>query len=426
MSLEIFKEYLLSKLGRAEGAVYKFDNSFAAALTRNITHNEAVVLLLALTPHVLPHFLDNVIKEIQPDGGDFPEFGGVRLSNHRGLMPTGETAQWILAGEEVNERLEIVELFKKDHWFYKEDILYLDQVQEGEPFMSGRIILSQKGLSLLIYGTESVEYDYSFPAQKLVTSLEWQDLILPEATRKQIDEIISWEQNKELILKNWKQDKFFKKGFRTMFYGPSGTGKTMTASLIGKELSKNLNREIPVYRIDLSLIVSKYVGETEKNLGKLFAKAESKNWILFFDEGENFFSHRTNIKDANDKYANQEVSYLLQRIEDYDGLVIVATNLKNNVDEAFARRFQSMIEFKLPNEQERMMLWENILPDVSLIAREQNLITQLLKYNLSGGNIVNVVQYACLKGAEMKDPIITAEHCITGIRRELSKVGKTI
>jgi AAA+ superfamily predicted ATPase len=426
MSFDLFKKYLCTKLTSAEYSGINFSGSFIDALHRNTSHEESIVLLLALAPHILPHFLDNIIKEIQPDGGDFPEIGGVRLSNHRGLLPTGETAQWILAANDISERLEVLELFKKDHWFYRDDILYLESVEEGEPFMSGRIILTQKGLSLLIYGIENAEHDYTFPAQKLETNLEWEDLVLPEGTKKQIDEIISWEKHKELILQHWKQARFFKKGYRTLFYGPSGTGKTMTASLIGKELSLNLNREIPVYRIDLSQIVSKYVGETEKNLGKLFAKAEHKNWILFFDEGENFFSNRTNIKDANDKYANQEVSYLLQRIEDYNGLVIVATNLKSNIDDAFARRFQSMIEFKLPNEQERESLWNNILPDITLIPHESDLIPQLLKYNLSGGNIVNVVQYACLKGAEMPDPLITAEHCITGIRRELAKVGKTI
>lgn len=426
MSFEVFRSYLISQLKNDNNSSYDFANSFAEELNHSSTHSEAIILLLVLAPHILPNFLDNIIKEVFPDGGDFPEFGGVRLTNHRGLLPTGETAQWILAQDDINERLEVVDLFKKDHWFYKEDILCLETVQEGEPVMSGRIILSQKGLSLLIYGIESVEYDYTFPAQKLVTNLAWEDLILPEATKKQIDEIISWEKNKDLILNKWKQGKFFKKGYRTMFYGPSGTGKTMTASLIGKELSKILQKEIPVFRVDLSQIVSKYVGETEKNLGKLFAKAENKNWILFFDEGENFFSNRTNIKDSNDKYANQEVSYLLQRIEDYDGLIIVATNLKSNVDDAFARRFQSMIEFRLPNEKERESLWNNILPDAELIPRDYDLIPQLLKYNLSGGNIVNVVQYACLKGAESSNPIITVENCLVGIRRELAKVGKTI
>ena len=426
MSLEIFKNYLLSKLRFEKSMKYDFTNSFSSELQQSPSHEEAVILLLALAPHILPNFLDSIIKEVYPDGGDLPEIGGVRLNNHRGLLPTGETAQWILAGEDVNDRLGIVEFFKKDHWFYKEDILYIEQVQEGEPFMSGRIILSHKGLSLLIYGEEELETNYSFPAQKIETNLDWEDLVLPESTKKQIEDIISWEKNKERILEEWKQGKFFKRGYRTLFYGPSGTGKTMTASLIGKELSRITKTKIPVYRVDLSQIVSKYVGETEKNLGKLFAKAEHKNWILFFDEGENFFSNRTNIKDSNDKYANQEVSYLLQRIEDYEGLVIVATNLKSNIDEAFARRFQSMVEFKLPTEKERELLWKNILPESKLIPWETQLIPQLLKYNLTGGNIVNVVQYACLKAAEQGDPVITVEYCLIGIRRELAKVGKTI
>lgn len=417
---------MISILKSETEEVYNFDNSFSEELNRNIPHEEAVILLLSLAPHILPHFLDDVIKEAQPEGGELPQFGGIRLSNHRGLLPTGETAQWILASDDISSRLDIVDLFKKDHWFYQDDILYLDTVQEGEPFMSGRIILSTKAISLLIYGAEVVETDYSFPAQKLTTELDWKDLVLPETTKLQIDEIISWERSKERILKEWKQEKFFKKGYRTLFYGPSGTGKTMTASLIGKELSDIYAKEIPVYRVDLSMIVSKYVGETEKNLGKLFAKAENKNWILFFDEGENFFSNRTNIKDANDKYANQEVSYLLQRIEDYNGLVIVATNLKSNIDDAFARRFQSMIEFKLPNDKERELLWMNILPHEEFIQRESELVSQLIKYNLSGGNIVNVVQYACLKATEMEEPMITLNNCITGIRRELAKVGKTI
>lgn len=426
MSFDFFKNYLISKLRSIDEQVYDFENSFSVELNQPTTHQEAVVLLLALAPHVLPHFLDNIIKEIYPDGGDMPELGGIRLSNHRGLLPTGETAQWILSAEDVPNRLDVMGLFQKEHWFYKNDILYLESVQEGEPIMSGRIILTQKAISLLIYGSEILEVDYTFPALKLSTHLDWPDLILPESTKNQIDEIISWEKNKHLILNTWQQSKFFKKGYRTLFYGPSGTGKTMTASLIGKELSRIQNQEVPVYRVDLSMIVSKYVGETEKNLGKLFAKAENRNWILFFDEGENFFSNRTNIKDSNDKYANQEVSYLLQRIEDYDGIVIVATNLKSNIDDAFARRFQSMIEFKLPNERERALLWQGILPAEEFIPWEENLISKVIPYNLSGGNIVNVIQYACLKGAEMTNPLITHENCMIGIKRELAKEGKTI
>ena len=128
---------------------------------------------------------------------------------------------------------------------------------------------------------------------------------------------------------------------KILFIGEPGTGKKTLASLIGQQSGKE------VYRIDLSMIVSKYIGETEKNLELVFAKAENKGWILFFDEADALFGKRTNVKDAHDKYANQEVAYLLQRIEDYNGLVIVATNMKNNIDDAFIRRFQTIISFPI-------------------------------------------------------------------------------
>lgn len=426
MPYQLFKKYLTAQLSSSEKQEYDFSGSFSQTLDRHTSHEESVILLLALVPHILPHFLDEIFKAIFPKGGDISQLGGVRNGNYRGFLPTGETAQYILAADEVSERIEIVNLFRKDHWFYLDDILQLEQVAEGEPFMSGRIILTKKAVALLLFGEEVTEEAENFPAQKISTHLDWEDLILTEETKQQVNEIVAWEKNKNLILETWKQEKFFKKGFRVLFHGPSGTGKTLTASLLGKELSIIRGRDTPVYRIDLSTIVSKYIGETEKNLEKLFAKAENKNWILFFDEGENFFSARTAVRDSHDKYANQEVSYLLQRIEDFDGLIIVATNLKSNMDAAFARRFQSMIEFKLPNNAERKELWENILPSESVLPRENGLVEKLLQYNLSGGSIVNIVQYACLKAAQMEEPGITMVNCLLGIKQELAKSGKTI
>ena len=426
MPYELFKKYLTQQLTNREIQTYDFAGSFAQNLQRETLHEEGVILLLALVPHILPHYLDGIFKEIFPKGGELSQLGGVRSGTYRGFLPTGETAQYILAGEEIGERIEVVNYFRKDHWFYLDDILQLEHVPEGEPIMSGKIVLSKKAIALLLFDEEVTEESNQFPAQKIETKLEWEDLILTETTKIQVEEILTWEKNKSLILKEWKQEKFFKKGFRVLFYGSSGTGKTLTASLIGKELSRIRKRTIPVYRIDLSMMISKYIGETEKNLEKLFAKAENKDWILFFDEGENFFSTRTSVRDSHDKYANQEVSYLLQRIEDFDGLIIVATNLKANMDQAFARRFQSMIEFKLPSMEERKQLWDNILPAKELIPREKGLTQELIKHNLSGGSIVNVIQYACLKAAQMKEPAITLENCLHGIKLELAKSGKTM
>jgi SpoVK/Ycf46/Vps4 family AAA+-type ATPase len=173
----------------------------------------------------------------------------------------------------------------------------------------------------------------NFPAQRITTEMEWKDLVLNEQTLAQIEELHAWINHSSTLLYDWGMKRQFKLGYRVLFYGPPGTGKTLTASLLGKYTGKD------VYKIDLSMVVSKFIGETEKNLSSLFTKAESKDWILFFDEADALFSKRTNVRDAHDKYAHQEVSYLLQRVENYDGLVILSSNLKSNIDDAFIRRF---------------------------------------------------------------------------------------
>jgi SpoVK/Ycf46/Vps4 family AAA+-type ATPase len=174
----------------------------------------------------------------------------------------------------------------------------------------------------------------------LDTEQSWKELALDKETLKQVEEIKGWLKQSSTVKPGSSLGKKLKPGYRTLFYGPAGTGKTSTAALIGKELNKE------VYKIDLSQLVSKYIGETEKNLELVFASAKDKDWILFFDEADALFGKRTDIKDAHDRYANQEVSYLLQRMEEYNGLAILATNLKGNIDEAFTRRFNSVIRFK--------------------------------------------------------------------------------
>ena len=144
------------------------------------------------------------------------------------------------------------------------------------------------------------------------------------------------------MLIEWQLNRYVSGGYRVLFHGPPGTGKSMTVRLLGKNSGRD------VFRVDLSQVVSKYIGETEKNLSRIFDKAELRDWILFFDEADALFGKRTDIKDAHDRFANQEISFLLQRIEDFSGLVILATNLKSNLDEAFLRRFQSVVYFNVP------------------------------------------------------------------------------
>jgi SpoVK/Ycf46/Vps4 family AAA+-type ATPase len=174
------------------------------------------------------------------------------------------------------------------------------------------------------------------------------------------------------------------------------------------------------------MVVSKYIGETAKNLEKVFRKAENKNWILFFDEADALFGKRTQISDAHDKYANQEISYLLQRLEDYPGLVILASNMKSNIDEAFARRLQSMIAFPMPKARERLRLWNESFSGCSKLEGAMNLKSVAEKYELSGGSILNVVMYSALMALHRGEITILEKDILEGIRKEYEKSGQTL
>lgn len=205
------------------------------------------------------------------------------------------------------------------------------------------------------------------------------------------------------LFSNEDAKKMFSPGYVVMFYGPPGTGKSITAALIGKHCS------VPVYRIDLSRIISKYIGETEKNLERVFARLESKNVILFFDEADALFGKRTEIIDAKDKYANQEVSYLLQRIEKWNGVVILATNNDKNLDEAFKRRIIKHVSFEAPGKAELIKLWTGHLPK-GFEFESEDLVEKLSStYPFTGANISTVLKRACIEALSRQSNVITVE-----------------
>ncbi len=240
-------------------------------------------------------------------------------------------------------------------------------------------------------------------------------------THEQLDEILAWVEHGDTLLGDWGLGKRLKPGYRTLFHGPAGTGKTLTASLLGKRTGRD------VYRVDLSMVVSKYIGETEKNLAALFAKAENKDWILFFDEGDALFGKRTATKDAHDRHANQEVSYLLQRVEAYDGLIVLASNFKSNIDEAFMRRFQSVIAFLPPSQDERRRLWANAWPSGRLsFASGCDPATLAADYEITGATINNVVQKICLRLLANGDRHVDQDMVLDVLRQELGKEGKLV
>lgn len=235
-------------------------------------------------------------------------------------------------------------------------------------------------------------------------------MVLNPSTLDQIDQLRSWLKQPG----NFSSAKNIKTGYRVLFYGPAGTGKSLSAALLAKELGLEL------YKVDLSHIISKYIGETEKNLAKLFDEAERSNWVLFFDEADALFGKRTDVKDSHDKYANQEVSYLLQRIEDYQGLLILAPNMKSNLDHPFIRRFQSVIHFPLPTPAERKRIWEAGLLENKLDQEKIDLDSIAQMHELSPASIMNVVHYVHKKSES--GTALTEALVIKGIHEYSPKV----
>lgn len=386
-----------------------------------LTPSERVVVLLALVPHVRPQLLDVLWSKNETTQRGFTEFGGLHTTNHGGFMPTGETAAFILAGDDLEARFEVMRLFEGDHFFAKHNILSLTPVDRGEPMLSGALTISREYLNWLTTGVQrKPNFTSEFPARLIETKLTWDDLVLPASTLEQLEEIRQWIQHSETLLKDWGMNHKLRPGFTSLFYGPPGTGKTLSACLLGKQCGCD------VYKIDLSMIVSKYIGETEKNLARVFDMAEHKKWILFFDEADALFGKRTKVDDAHDRYANQEVSFLLQRIEEFHGVAILASNQKANIDDAFLRRFESVIYFPMPRSSERFRIWQQAFSPKAVLEHNVDLTRVAEKYDLAGGTIMNVVRYSSLKALSRQENTILLEDLEEGIRRECLKEGRTV
>ncbi|SFK24792.1 ATPase family associated with various cellular activities (AAA) [Nitrosomonas aestuarii] len=382
--------------------------------------DERLIVILALMPHLQAQALDSFLFMNKDIARCFTEFGGWQGKHHSGFLPTCETAVFILAGSDLTRRFQVLQLFQADHYLSKQGIIKITHTASGEPFLTASLTMTAEYLGRMMTGkNQKPDYDIHFPAKYITTALTWQDLVLSVEVMDEIENIKTWLQYSAKILQQWELGRHIKPGYRALFYGPPGTGKTLTATLIGAEAG------IDVYRIDLSMVVSKYIGETEKNLANMFDQAINKNWILFFDEADALFGKRTQTSSANDRYANQEISYLLQRIEDYPGVIILATNLKANIDEAFARRFQTSVHFALPDPDQRIRLWRGMFSDNKLLSADVDLNLLAEKYSISGGAITNAVRYAAIRAIRKGRENITQNDLVKGITRELLKEGRT-
>ncbi len=256
-------------------------------------------------------------------------------------------------------------------------------------------------------------------AKRIKPKYNWGDLILPKEKKEQLKEVKNYIKNKGVVYHDWGFDNKLSlgKGLNILFSGTSGTGKTMAAEVIASELGLDL------YKIDLSLVVSKYIGETEKNLNRIFKEAEQSNAILFFDEADALFGKRSEVRDSHDRYANIEISYLLQKMEENEGIVIMATNLSQNIDDAFMRRMHFTVEFPFPEEEYRYEIWRSLFPKEAPIAEDIEFEFLAKRFKLAGGNIKNIIVTAAFLAAEDSGDI-TMEHVIKAAKREFQKIGK--
>jgi AAA+ superfamily predicted ATPase len=256
-------------------------------------------------------------------------------------------------------------------------------------------------------------------ARKVKPRYIWADIVLPKDQLEQLRDIRSYVKYHQLVYGEWgfEHKLSLGKGLNVLFAGPSGTGKTMAAEIIANELGLDL------YKVDLATVISKYIGETEKNLDKIFKEAQDSNSILFFDEADAIFGKRSEVRDSHDRYANIEISYLLQKMEEYEGMVILATNLRKNMDEAFVRRMHFIVEFPSPEEEHRYRIWKNIFPKEAPLEEGVDFEFLARQFKINGGNIKNIALNAAFLAAD-DGGMISMKHLVWATKREFQKMGK--
>ena len=368
-----------------------------------------------------------------------------KLCAHGGPVAIASESEWRPRAGDRSRRLAWID-FPPPAYVQRRDFLgaTLAQLSSAEPLdsvaLAGRFVLTTRQMtdmiaSALDYAAQAgrplnnadlftAAREHSSPrlstfARKLSARYDWDDLILPADHLARLRELLQTVRGRPQVLDEWGYGRKLAPsyGVSALFAGPPGTGKTMAAEVLARTLG------LDVYKIDLSGMISKYIGETEKNLERIFTEAENSNAILFFDEADAVFGKRSEVKDAHDRYANIETSYLLQRMEAYDGVTILATNLRANLDEAFTRRLHSVIDFPFPDATQRLRIWRALFPAHTPCAEDVDLAALARRFKFSGGSIRNVI-VAAAYFAVADEGIVTMAHLLHATRRELQKLGR--
>lgn len=293
----------------------------------------------------------------------------------------------------------------------------LDKLYALESWSQGTLYIEEARIFEACYG--EIKHELEKNARKLKSNHTFSDLVLPESIIHELKEICSRVKNSNKVYDQWGfgEKLSYGKGLAVIFSGEPGTGKTMSAHAIANEL------KLEIYQIDLSALVSKYIGETEKNLNGIFDEAKRSNAILFFDEAESLFGKRTDVSNSNDKHANNQTSFLLQKIEAYEGITILATNFKKSMDKAFVRRMNHIIEFHMPSTHFRKQIWTNIFPKQTPVAEDVDFDYISEKFELTGGNIKNIALRSAFMAAE-RDDEIGMKDILIATKEEMHKIGK--
>ena len=382
--------------------------------------DERLIICLSLAPFLTPDCLDPFLIPNTTLGRPFSVFGG-ELGKNGAFLPTVETALFLVAGTDIATRHRVIESLSAQAALRARRLItiaaggaetgFLQSLLKPGPALAKSVLPSELHDSADLAG---------LPAHRLTTPLKMDDLVLTNAARAGVDEMLTWIRYQDELMNDWGLSKRIPPGYRSLFHGPPGTGKTLTATLLGQAADRD------VLRIDLSQIVSKWIGETEKNLSQLFAHAEAQGWILFFDEADALFGKRTSTQSSNDRYANLEVSYLLQRLETFSGIAVLASNLKGNIDTAFLRRFQSVIFFAPPGPDDRLQLWQKMLEPPVAVAEDVNLAALAKEAELSGGAINNVIRRASILAKGSGGSAIDMASLRRAIRMEMHKEGQIV
>ncbi len=381
---------------------------------------ERLALVMGLTPHIRPKVFDVFFSQNATSNRRFTEFGGKINAENGEFIPTGETLSFLLAGEDLEFRFGLQTLFDKEHFFSSHHIFNFKN-KSGYPVLKSPLLLKEEYSFYLTTGNKyRPPFSLNFPARRLETQLSWSDIVLNNKTLTMVQELDNWTKHGYALQHDWGMASKLRPGFRALFFGPPGTGKTLTTKLLAKSCGHD------VYEINLPMLTALGLLEAEKTINHVLEQAEYKQWILYFDDADVLFNHSAGKPAGLPSPENQVFSYLLHQIDHFQGLAIFAADFTETFDRVLSRSFETMVYFPIPSPNERLKLWEKSLSKSAQLDKDVNLRLIAKEYELSGGEILNVIRYVSLRALERGHNIIRQNDLLVGIRQELAKGGRRV